>query len=96
MGSTLNLPPKLIDYLNEARAPLRPVTDPDQALQIDSLGLIRLVAFLENDLNLKIEDDELLADNFSTARNIAKLINAKTANLSARDVLNAATPGQTE
>jgi acyl carrier protein len=95
MSSTIDLPPKLIDYLNEARAPLPPVSDPDQPLQIDSLGLIRLVAFLENDLNVKIEDDELLADNFSTARNIAKP-NAKTANLSTGDVPNTAAPGQTE
>ena len=64
MRSTLDLPPKLIDYLNEARAPLPPVTDPDQPLQIDSLGLIRLVAFLESDLNVRVEDDELVADNF--------------------------------
>ena len=77
MSSTLDLPPKLIDYLNESRAPLPPVTDPDQPLQIDSLGLIRLVAFLESDLNVRVEDDELLAENFATARNIAMLINAK-------------------
>jgi acyl carrier protein len=94
--SSLDLPPKLIDYLNEARAPLPPLIDPDQPLQIDSLGLIRLVAFLEDDLKVKIEDDELLADNFSTARNIAKLINAKTVNLSAGDASNAATPRQSE
>ena len=59
MRSTLDLPPKLIDYLNESRAPLPPVTDPDQPLQIDSLGLIRLWAFLESDLNIRVEDDEL-------------------------------------
>jgi acyl carrier protein len=96
MSSALDLPPKLIDYLNEARAPLPPVLDPDQPLQIDSLGLIRLVAFLENDLNVKIEDEELLADNFSTARNIAKLINAKAAKPSANDLPDAAPPGQSE
>ena len=83
MRSTLDLPPKLIDYLNESRAPLPPVTDPDQPLQIDSLGLIRLVAFLESDLNVRVEDDELLADNFATGRNLAKLINAKMERLSA-------------
>src|SRR4030095_3404597 len=42
MSPTVDLPPKLTDYLNETRAPLPPVTDPDQPLQIDSLGLIRL------------------------------------------------------
>ena len=86
MRSTLDLPPKLIDYLNESRAPLPPVTDPDQPLHIDSLGLIRLWAFLESDLNIRVEDDELLAENFATARNMAKLINAKMERLSAAGV----------
>ena len=96
MSSTLDLPPKLIDYLNESRAPLPPVTDPDQPLQIDSLGLIRLVAFLESDLNVRVEDDELLAENFATARNIAMLINPKMERLSASGVPNAPSSGQSE
>ena len=95
MCSPLDLPPKLIDYLNESRAPLPPVTDPDQPLQIDSLGLIRLVAFLESDLNIRVDDDELLADNFATGRNIAKLINAKMERLSAAGV-HASSSGQSE
>ena len=95
MRSTLDLPPKLIDYLNESRAPLPPVSDPDQPLQIDSLGLIRLVAFLESDLNVRVEDDELLADNFATGRNLAKLINPKMERL-VGGVPNASSPGQSE
>jgi len=96
MRSTLDLPPKLIDYLNESRAPLPPLTDPDQPLQIDSLGLIRLVAFLESDLNVRVEDDELLADNFATGRSIAKLINAKLERLSAAGAPHASSSGQSE
>ena len=96
MSSALDLPPKLIDYLNEARAPLPPVTDPDQPLRIDSLGLIRLVAFLESDLNVRVEDEELLADNFATGRNLAQLINPKMERLSTGEVPNATTFGQSE
>jgi acyl carrier protein len=96
MNSALDLPPKVIDYLNEARAPLPPVTDPEQPLQIDSLGLIRLVAFLESDLNVRVEDDELLADNFATGRNLAQLINPKMERLLAGGVPNASTSGQSE
>ena len=96
MHSTLDLPPKLIDYLNESRAPLPPVTDPDQPLQIDSLGLIRLVAFLESDLNIIVEDEELLAENFATGRNLANLINPKIARVSAHAVQNAPSSGQSE
>lgn len=77
MTTELNLPPKLIEYLNENRAPNPPISDPDEPLQVDSLGLIRLVGFLESDLNIRIEDDELLADNFATPRSLAALIATK-------------------
>jgi acyl carrier protein len=77
MSQTIDLPAKLLDYLNEARAPLPPVTDPDQPLQIDSLGLIRLVSFMESDLNIRIEDEELLAENFATARKLTELLEKK-------------------
>lgn len=71
------LPPKLIDYLNTARAPLPPISDPEEPLQIDSLGLIRLVAFMETDLGIRIEDEELLAENFATVRALGNLLEAK-------------------
>ena len=71
------LPPKLIEYLNNARAPLPPISDPDEPLQVDSLGLIRLVAFMESDLGIRIEDEELLAENFATMRSLGKLLEQK-------------------
>lgn len=74
----MNIPPKLKEYLDESRAPLPPISDPDEPLRIDSLTLIRLVAFMENDLGIRIEDDELLAENFATVRSIGKLIASKT------------------
>jgi acyl carrier protein len=96
MSPALHLPQKLIDYLNEVRAPLPQVSDPDQPLQIDSLGLIRLVAFLENDLNIKVEDDELLADNFATALSVAELIRPKMETVFAGHGQEDETFGQTE
>ena len=71
----MNIPPKLKDYLDEARAPLPPITDPDEPLRIDSL--MRLVAFMESDLGIRIEDEELLAENFATLRALSDLIAAK-------------------
>ena len=71
------LPPKLKEYLDDARAPLPPITDPDQPLQIDSLALIRLVAFMESDLGIRVEDEELLAENFATLRALDALIASK-------------------
>lgn len=77
MDTSTNIPPRLKEYLDEARAPLPPVSDPDEPLHIDSLGLIRLVGFLESDLGIRVEDDELLADNFTSLRTLGKLIASK-------------------
>jgi acyl carrier protein len=74
----MNIPPKLKEYLDEARGPLPAITDPDQPLQIDSLGLIRLVAFMESDLGIRVEDEELLAENFATLRTLNALIASKS------------------
>jgi len=73
----MEIPEKLRDYINANRAPLPPITDPDQPLQIDSLGLIRLVAFLESDLGIRVEDEELLAENFETVRKLGELLASK-------------------
>ena len=75
----MEIPQKLTDYINANRAPLPPITDPDQPLQIDSLGLIRLVAFLESDLGIRVEDEELLAENFETVRKLGELLATKSA-----------------
>ena len=71
----MNIPAKLKEYLDEARAPLPAITDP---LQIDSLLLIRLVAFMENDLGIRLEDEELIAENFATLRSLDALIASKS------------------
>ena len=74
----MNISPKLKEYLDEALGPLPAITDPDQPLQIDSLGLIRLVAFMESDLGIRVEDEELLAENFATLRALDALIASKS------------------
>ena len=72
------IPPKLKDYLDSNRGSLPPVTDPDEPLQLDSLGLVRLVAFLEYDFGYRVEDEELIAKNFATVRTIGELLATKT------------------
>jgi acyl carrier protein len=74
----MEIPPKLKEYIDNNRGSLPPVTDPDEPLQIDSLGLIRLVAFLENDFGYRIEDEELIAENFETLRKLGELLATKT------------------
>ena len=74
----MEIPPKLKEYIDNNRGSLPPVADPDEPLQIDSLGLIRLVAFLESDLGYRVEDEELIAENFATLRKIGELLATKT------------------
>ena len=71
----MNILPKLKEYLDEARAP---ITDPDEPLHLDSLGVIRLVAFMESDLGIQLEDQEITIENFATLRSLATLITSKS------------------
>jgi acyl carrier protein len=74
----LKIPPELKEYIDNNRGSLPPLTDPDEPLQIDSLGLIRLVAFLESELGYRVEDEELIAENFATLRKLGELLATKT------------------
>ena len=74
----MEIPPKLKEYIDNNRGSLPPITDPDEPLQVDSLGLIRLIAFLESDLGIRVEDEELIADNFATLRTLGELLATKT------------------
>lgn len=44
---------------------------------IDSLGIFQIVTFLEEDIGITIEDDELVPENFSTISSIAAMAAAK-------------------
>lgn len=75
----MEIPSRLTEYIEKQRGSLPPITNPDEPLQLDSLGLVRLVAFLENDLGIRIEDEEIIAENFMTLRRIGQLLAPKTA-----------------
>ena len=72
------IPQKLKEYVDNNRGPLPPITDPDEPLKFDSVGLIRLVAFLESELSYRVEDEELVAENFATLRKLGELLATKT------------------
>ena len=74
----MEIPPKLKEFIDNNRGSLPRITDPDEPLQIDSLGLIRLVAFLQNQLGYRIEDEELMEENFATLRQLGELLATKT------------------
>ena len=44
---------------------------------VDSMFAMKLVAFLENDFNIEILDDELDLGNFSSVQNIVSLLEKK-------------------
>ena len=46
----------------------------------DSLGMLRLIDFLEETFNIKIEDDELIPENFENLSRVAHFIERKLSN----------------
>ena len=44
---------------------------------IDSTGILELVMFLEQNYNIKIEDEELIPENLDSLRNIARFLERK-------------------
>ena len=74
----MEIPHKLKEYIDNNRGSLPPIADPDEPLQVDSLGLIRMVAFLESELGYRVEDEELIAENFATLRQVGELLATKT------------------
>ncbi|MGH2536976.1 MAG: acyl carrier protein [Candidatus Promineifilaceae bacterium] len=45
---------------------------------IDSVSLLRLIAFLEEELGVQIEDDEVVLENFETLTDITNFVSSKT------------------
>jgi acyl carrier protein len=56
----MEIPRKLKEYIDNQRGSLPPVTDPDEPLHLDSLSVIRLLAFLENELGCRVEDEQII------------------------------------
>jgi acyl carrier protein len=46
---------------------------------IDSTGVLELVAFLEEQFGIKVEDDEVIPDNLDSTANIAAYVEKKLA-----------------
>ena len=55
--------------------------DPDEDLLeqgiIDSLGLMKLIAFMEETFGIKILDEEIVPENFQSINSMAKLVELK-------------------
>ena len=58
------------------------VSDTDSLTEIgvvDSLGIFRLVSFLEDSFGVRISDDEIVHDNFQTIAEIERFVSTKLA-----------------
>jgi acyl carrier protein len=53
---------------------LPPIKDPEEPLHLDSLAVVRLIAFFDNDCGIEIEDEDLVTENFTTFRKLDDLI----------------------
>lgn len=47
---------------------------------LDSLGIIKILTFIEDKFSIKISDDELVPENFETLYSISNLIDKKICN----------------
>ena len=41
---------------------------------VDSMGILEIVGFLENELNIVLSDEDILADNFESIGQIAQFV----------------------
>jgi acyl carrier protein len=60
--------------------PASELTDDYELLEkdvVDSLGIFKIISFIEEEWDVEVEDDELVPENFETINSIAGLISAK-------------------
>jgi len=56
------------------------LSDSDQLIEsgiIDSLGIMKLIGFIEDNLSVQIDDMELIPENFSSVDAISSLVESK-------------------
>jgi acyl carrier protein len=73
---------ELIEYIQTEIAYDRPTTlSPDEPLldgALDSTDVLRLVVHVEERYGVRIEDTDLVPENFATVRALADLLRART------------------
>ena len=67
------------EILNDGQSANLADTDPlIESAVIDSLGIMKLLAFLEETFKIHISDQELIPENFETIHGISLLVQKKT------------------
>jgi acyl carrier protein len=57
------------------------IADSDSLLEsgiVDSLGIMKLIGFLEDNLSVQVNDDELIPENFASIETITNLVASKS------------------
>ena len=73
---------RVIRYIADemGRAP-REHLDPETPLIereiLDSLAIMRLVEFLEDEMGIEVEDEDIVFENFATPADVARMVEAK-------------------
>lgn len=76
----MTLTPRLIKFINETLiedAKASPVGERDSLIQrgvLDSIGLLQIMTFIEQETGLRVPDDEVLPENFETVAQIEELV----------------------
>ena len=73
---------KIIAYIKEEVSiePLEEIDEHEDLLGtgiVDSLGMMRLVVFLEKEFQVKIAPEDMTVENFNTVHNISKYLSKK-------------------
>jgi acyl carrier protein len=81
MGN-LELRKKVRKFISEnfILADANPLNDDDSLLEkgiIDSTGVLELVAFIEENYHLAVEDEEMIPENLDSVKNIVSFIQRK-------------------
>jgi len=74
----MNIEQQLVYYLQESTdVELTADTPLLESGVIDSMGVMALIAFIENEYGLVLDMDDLTIENFATVKDIKNLINGK-------------------
>jgi acyl carrier protein len=68
------------DFFIELRDPNTKVGDDESLLAtglLDSLAMVQLLAFIESQFHVTVDDDDLAPENFETINAIVKFVNSK-------------------
>lgn len=84
MEDRIAITEKVSSYLSEAKGlpqdfELRPETQLLQSGLIDSLGMVDLVAYLEESFSIEVDDDDMVPENFETVAAISAFVERKRA-----------------